>query len=257
MHSCVVVAVSGTLQDGFPLRNRLNYNNQNVSVEAKFLGWGLVRGVKSFFDIKEPTAREYTETTVTSLNPALVLTGNRLDANQYALYLVHEKALIGALLGEPRYLSIAPDVVKVDLTADETSHNIKMIFGQAIKDNQLGNATEVAVLAVVSTYKAESFVENPILYTKSDGTKVTNFHEGLAKWAGTSDVERGTPAYNQAINKAIRRAEQEIAKGSEGKGLYGTTKETMRFNKLFNYEEFSELASRAGVSLNNVDVHTS
>jgi len=259
--SCSVVAVSGTLQDGFPLRNRLNYYDQssNVTFEATFLGWGLVRGVKSYFDIKDRTAREYTplESAVTSVNPALVVTGNRLDANLYALYLVHEKALLCALLGEPRYLSMTPDTVRVDLTADETSHSIKMLFAQAIKDNQFGNSTEVAVLAVVSTYKAESFVENPPLYTKSDGTQVTNFHEGLAKWAGTSDKERGTPSYNQTINEAIRRAEQERAKKREGKdSLYGTTRDTMRLNKVFKYEEFSELARRAGVSLNDADVHT-
>jgi hypothetical protein len=37
-----------------------------------------------------------------------------------------------------------------------------------------------------------NFIENPVLYTKKDGTEVTNFHEGIAKWAATSDQLRGT-----------------------------------------------------------------
>jgi len=132
---------------------------------------------------------------------------------------------------------------------------VKLLFRQAIKDSGLGNTKEVAVTAVVSTYKAANFIENPILYTKPDGTQVTNFHDGLAMWAGTSDKEKGTNSYHQAIDKAIRRAEQEIRKmreqgSQDSDNLYGTEKDTMRFNKVFpSGEEFAKLASRAGVHL--------
>ena len=38
----VIVAVSGTLQDGFPLRKNLDYGDRR----AEFIGWGLCRGMK-------------------------------------------------------------------------------------------------------------------------------------------------------------------------------------------------------------------
>jgi hypothetical protein len=43
-----------------------------------------------------------------------------------------------------------------------------------------------------------------VLYTKSDGTEVTNFHEGIAKWAETSDAIRESEEWMNAIEKKIR-----------------------------------------------------
>lgn len=50
-------------------------------------------------------------------------------------------------------------------------------------------------------------MENPVLYTKEDGTRVTNFHEGLAKWAGTNDSLRGTDEWQNKIEAKIREQE--------------------------------------------------
>jgi hypothetical protein len=38
--------------------------------------------------------------------------------------------------------------------------------------------------------------------------EVTNFHDSLAKWAGTSDSLRGTPAWRAAVTQRIRAEEQ-------------------------------------------------
>ena len=52
-----------------------------------------------------------------------------------------------------------------------------------------------------------TFVENPVLYVKEDGTRVTNFHEGLAKWANTKDTLRGSDEWQNKIEAKIREQE--------------------------------------------------
>lgn len=53
----VLLAVSGTLQEGFPLNKHLDH----PETKAVFVGWGLIRGVKSYFDIKtKNSSREFT-----------------------------------------------------------------------------------------------------------------------------------------------------------------------------------------------------
>jgi len=141
---------------------------------------------------------------------------------------------------------MTPDAVRVDLTAPETSPNVRKIFTQFIKDQGGQNLSEVAVLTVISTYKAGSFIENPVLFTSKDGTQVTNFHDGLAKWAGTHHSKLGTKEYNEAVSRAIRKAEQKQQSAQDQ--LYGTNKQTLRFNNIVKYDEFSKLAERAGVN---------
>ncbi|KAJ1624146.1 hypothetical protein T492DRAFT_844973 [Pavlovales sp. CCMP2436] len=113
----IFLAVSGTLQDGHALRVNLDH----AQTPAVLVGWGVVRGVKAYVDVKEPGSREHVAGDAQPCNPACVVTADRSDANLYALYLVDERAAIGALLGEPRYLAIAPDSVRIDLEAKETS----------------------------------------------------------------------------------------------------------------------------------------
>lgn len=45
------------------------------------------------------------------------------------------------------------------------------------------------------------------MYVKEDGTEVTNFHEGLAKWAGTDNKLRGTEEWKEKIEAKIREYE--------------------------------------------------
>jgi len=51
----VALAITGTLQEGFWLRNKLDHGG----VPAQFVGWALCRGLKAFLDIKEPGCREW------------------------------------------------------------------------------------------------------------------------------------------------------------------------------------------------------
>jgi len=244
----IVLAVSGTLQEGFPLNKHLDH----PETKSIFIGWGLVRGVKSYFDIKtKGVSREFAEihdlSKFPNVNPCAVVTGNKLHANVYALYMVDVRAALKALCGEPRYLSITPDAVKVDLSAAETSDNVKKLMRQFIKEQGFKNMDECAVLAVVSVvWRGPTFVENPVLYVKPDGTEVTNFHEGIAKWAGTDDKLRGTPEYFAAIHKRIDLCEDLF---QFTKPVYGTDPFTARFNQQMEAKDFLALASRAGLKL--------
>ena len=94
-----LLAVSGTLQEGFELRKNLDY----PGAPAVFIGDAVVRGVKAHLDIKDPGCREYAAPPSRArVNPACVVTGDRADANLYAVYLVDERAVLRALIGEPR-----------------------------------------------------------------------------------------------------------------------------------------------------------
>ena len=80
-----LLAVSGTLQEGFELRANLDH----PEAPAVFIGEGVVRGVKAYLDIKEPGCREYRPPPERPrINPANVVTGDARDANLYAVYLV-------------------------------------------------------------------------------------------------------------------------------------------------------------------------
>lgn len=237
----VIVAVSGTLQDGFPLRKNLDYGEH----AADFIGWALCRGMKSYFDVKDAACREHVPFgAAPTVNPAIVATANPLHANVYAVYAVHENAALNALLNEPRFLSMTPDTAKIDLTAEETSAEVKALctagIGSAGADLSVDS---VALLTVVSTVRAETFVENPPLYTKADGTEVTNFHDGLAKLCGTTDAARVSDpeAYHAAVAGTLRRLE----KAAGWSDILGTDRKTLRMNRRYTKSELCALRQSA------------
>lgn len=241
----VIVAVSGTLQDGFPLRKNLDQGDH----VAEFIGWALCRGMKSYFDVKDAGCREHVAESAPIVNPAIVPTGNPLHANVYAVYAVHEIAALNALLNEPRFLSMTPDTAKVDLTAAETSPEVKALCSAAIEDSKGDGETNteaVALLTVVSTVCAETFVENPPLYIKPDGTAVTNFHDGLAKLCGTTDEARVSEpeAYYAAVKNKLRQLEHSIG-WSE---ILGTNRHTLRMNRRYTKSKLCALRRPAQAS---------
>ncbi len=161
-----ILAVSGTLQEGFPLRKNLDA----PGAPAVHLGSGLVRGVRSYLDVKERGCREFGN----GPNPACVVTGDAADGNVYELYLVDGAACLGALLGEPRFLAMAPDAVVLDLEAAETCDAVRKLARHVLGDS---SARRCSVLAVVSAAPAQpSFVRTPS--DRSDG--VTAFASGAA-----------------------------------------------------------------------------
>jgi hypothetical protein len=191
----VLLAVSGTLEEGFELRENLDYRphaNSNVGrVNATFLGKALVRGYKSFLDIKNPTWREYKaeENRLKTVNPAVVPTGCDEHANRYAIYAVDARQALNALAGEPRFLSIAPDMGLVDLTASEefTWPEIKKLslaYSQrlALSGIEHPDLDRIAFLTVTSTWFKSTFVENGILYNDSEDS-ITDYPESTGIWS--------------------------------------------------------------------------
>ncbi|KAL7536773.1 hypothetical protein ACHAXR_007389 [Thalassiosira sp. AJA248-18] len=281
----VIVAVSGTIQDGFELRRNIDYRPSSSSdngsseggvVEAVFLGWAVVRGVKMYFDVKvdEATSREYDINVPHRVNPAMVLTGDANDANRYALYAVDERACLDALLGEPRLLTMTPDSVRIDLddalTSPEVSALARAMMGLGIEGNIDGSVyrtDQCAVLAVVACYKPKTFIPAPPFLVREDGIRITSFQESLALFAGL-DVEGtttggdipGSTVWNDAVASALEDARIMIAtggagqEGSDGKmsaddSLYGTSKSCFRLSKRITAVAFNEIAQSAGLTL--------
>ncbi|MGR9087012.1 MAG: hypothetical protein ACU841_08065 [Gammaproteobacteria bacterium] len=214
-----IVAVSGTLEEGFPLRRNLDYEPGTPNeVLSTFLGRALIRGLRAHLDIKSPGWREFKPESegFNPVNPGMVATGNWNDANIYSVYLIDRRQAVRALLNEPRFLSMTPDLAMVDIQADETTGTVRSVISQAIEETGLElpkNDQYATLLTVVSTWKSCHFVPSPLLYTKDDGTRVTDFPNSLAAFAGVSDQLRidDPAAYNAAVETAIRQAVEDTA----------------------------------------------
>jgi hypothetical protein len=274
----VIVAVSGTLEEGFPLRPNLDFltevNEGNPEVRAIFLGHALVRGVRAFLDIKDSNSREFKATPFNPINPALVASGNNNDANISSLYLVDRRQAARALLNEPRYLSMTPDLAKVDIHAEETDPAVRALILQAIEETPLlepKNTNQATLLQVISTWKSCHFVPSPVLYTKpgSDGARVTDFPNSLAAFAGVTDALRTSnpAAYNAAVETAVR-AKLSLPPSEAGSDgcidnpstfpnpvapdtviRYAVDKNTKRMNEAYRPCQFQEFAARAGLNI--------
>jgi hypothetical protein len=258
----VLVAVSGTLQEGFPLRPNLDFVSPAERVNAVFVGNALIRGLKAHLDIKDEGSREFKPASEgrNPVNPAMVATGDRNDANIYAVYLVDRRQAVKALLNEPRFLSMTPDLAMVDLHAEETSPRTRAIILQAIQEDPKAQSKEYAtILTVVSTWRSCHFVPSPVLYTKSDGTRVTDFPNSLARFAGVTDQLRSEKpdAYNGAVESAVRAAVAATAGCTTASPLpapvdpawYGSSKGIKRMIQPYTACEFSELSARAQVEM--------
>eukprot|EP00931_Biecheleriopsis_adriatica_P059923 TRINITY_DN35931_c0_g1_i1.p1 TRINITY_DN35931_c0_g1~~TRINITY_DN35931_c0_g1_i1.p1 ORF type:complete len:297 (+),score=55.51 TRINITY_DN35931_c0_g1_i1:69-959(+) len=253
----VVIAVSGTLEDGFELRHRLDYIDEKTGerVNATFLGLGLMRGAKMYFDawpewLSQPSRA----------NPAILLTGDWCDANQYALYIVDERQVLTALLGEPRMLSMTPDSLLLQLDDSGTDPQVSR-FARAV----LGDAeSECGIMAVVGTFKACSFLAAPPYETRSDCTRVTTFRASMAKFARITNISTVPPSsaeWNAAVGQALNATSPAVEHAckqpvplesmhpSEAKaGLYGTPS-TPRLSKAIGAAEVRRIADMIGISL--------
>ena len=272
----VIVAVSGTLEEGFALRPNLDFlsevNEGNPAVLGIFLGHALVRGVRAFLDIKDPNSREFVAAPgLNPINPGLVASGNDHDANISSIYLVDRRQAARALLREPRYLSMVPDLGKVDIDADETSPDLRKLLRQAIQEDTtllgLKNDNQVTFLQVISTWKSCHFVPSPVLYTKSNGVRVTDFPNSLALFGNTS-APIASPQYFADVDVVVRTTLNNPDQTQPGAAgcidnpssfpapippdtltHYAVDKSTKRMNDAYRPCQFEEFAARAGVNI--------
>lgn len=259
----VLVAVSGTLEEGFPLRPNLDYVSPIERVPAVFLGRALIRGLRAYLDMKDPDSRESkAPPELNPVNPALVPSGDALDANISSIYLVDRRQAARALLNEPRFLSMTPDLAKVDVHAEETDPAVRALILQAVKETPgLTNTETATFLQVISTWHSCHFVPSPVLYTKLDGTRVTDFPNSLAAFSGTTEQQRtrDPQAYNQAVETAVRAGVEQTqdcvdppAKPStppEQPASYSVDKFTKRMIDAYRPCEFEAFAARAGLQI--------
>lgn len=166
-----------------------------------------------------------------------------------------------ALLNEPRYLSMTPDLAKVDVYAAETDASTRALILQAIEETPgITNTRQATFLQVISTWRSCHFIPSPVLYTKDDGTRVTDFPNSLAAFAGTSDATRtSNPAvYNAAIETAVRAGVAETQDcvepppsrlTSPATTTYSVDKATKRMIDAYRPCAFEEFAARAGLKI--------
>ena len=184
-------------------------------------------------------------------------------ANQYALYLVDERACLNALLGEPRLLTMTPDAVRIELDDPGTSPEVAALARSIIARDGKAERDTCAVLAVVACYRSAHFVPAPPMEVRVDGTRLTSFRASLASFAGLgtdgTGAEPGSTAWNCAVSKALAAAREQIRQAGGAPApaalpspldcLYGTDKHTARLSTRMTAAQFNSLAHAAGVSV--------
>ncbi|CAN0307842.1 unnamed protein product, partial [Ectocarpus sp. 6 AP-2014] len=218
-----LVGVSGGLQDGFAARHWLDYHSgREDESKALLVGNALVKGYKAFLDVKQKGWREHVEEPGPPLvNPVVVPSGCAEHANIYAIYAVDSRQVLNALLMEPRFLSMTPDTGLVDLTAEETGRFVRTLARHQASVEGKSDLESAAFLLVTGVWAPGGLIESPVLYTKEDGTKVTDFPRSLALWAGTTDGARldddsaERQRYWASFRQAIRQAEHRLGQQQE------------------------------------------
>ena len=245
-----LVGVSGTLQEGFELRHRLDYTDNSChpprNIPAILVGKALVRGYKAYLDVKPAGWREYQPTTGPPRlpNPVLLPTGCYHDANIYWVYLVAPAQVLSILAGEPRFLSITPDTGLVDLTADETSDALRRLARHEINKKGCTNKTAFALPLVTGVwFDTTSFVESPVIDTLPDGTRVTTYDASLAEWAG---VHLDDLLVSDNDSTAQRR------KGAAWEKVYGKIRSAEVDTTRLDYPVMCHEGTRLGVSADHL-----
>ena len=169
-----LLAVTGGLQCGFAARDRLDTPYQS----ARFLGWGLARGVRLWLDVRpnESAASDWPAYGVA--NPGAAMTENPKEANVYAVYSLEAGALVGALLGEPRGLGIVPNGPLLELDAPETSVGLATALREmAARDGWDGDAPpdKVAVPTVVMAIRPPEAIPAEAAYVTHGGVRTTTW----------------------------------------------------------------------------------
>ncbi|CBN77500.1 conserved unknown protein [Ectocarpus siliculosus] len=83
-----------------------------------------------------------------------------------------------------------------------------------------------AFLLVTGVWAPGGLIESPVLYTKEDGTKVTDYPRSLALWAGTTDGARlddddaERQQYWASFRQAIRQAEHRLGQQQEQRDAF-------------------------------------
>lgn len=261
------MGVSGGLQKNFPEHSKLDFVDGEEVVEAVFLGRGLVRGYKSYLDVMQDGWRQY-DGDAPLINCNVFATGCWHHANEYWIYLVDVRQFLKILMNEPRFLSITPDLGLVDLEAEETSTVIKHLAKSEVRNQKKRITTEAAFpLVTAAWFQSLAHVPSPVLYTKEDGTQVTNFPQSLAKWAGMdlggtpdvcqADVEdyENPSDYWEKVRSSIRNAEanrSETAKpifDCKRKARFGTSKDHARINFAMSPEYVQSLLQGSGFQI--------
>lgn len=169
----------------------------------------------------------------------------------------------------------------VDLKANETGPVVRFIARHERERQGKSDPSLVAFPIVTGAWhNPSSHVPSPVVYTKPDGTQVTNFPQSLAIWAGVVDAGGGEcPAefsdseefdflkagetsrrFFDSIRTAIRNAEAnrpslEEARSAgppfdcEEKARFGVSPDMARINYPFSPKEFRSMLLKGGFNI--------
>ncbi|CAB1110589.1 unnamed protein product [Ectocarpus sp. CCAP 1310/34] len=118
---------------------------------------------------------------------------------------------------------MTPDTGLVDLTAEETGRFARTLARHQASVEGKSDLESAAFLLVTGVWAPGSLIESPVLYTKGDGTQVTDYPRSLALWAGTTDGARladdnaERQQYSESLRQAIRQAEHRLGQQQERK----------------------------------------
>ena len=178
----VLIGVTGMFAEGMDLRERLDWvqpQQTEKHVKAIYVGDALVRGYKAYFNIER------------SLPNAVVFpTGCNEDSHIFSFYLVPPDQVFLILANGPHDLTVNPNGGPIDLTASETSDDVKRLATEEIHRLELSDKKSFsAPLVTGAWFDAKRYIEMPNISTKFDGTRVTDFVKSLALWTGANSED--------------------------------------------------------------------
>ena len=172
----ILVGVSGLFEEHLEHRERLDFRGERYKEDdkAEFVGKGLVRGFKGYFNVQKSVP------TVTPL-----ATGCENDAHIFSFYLVAPPQVTRILINGPDDLTISPRGAMIDLEAPETSERLKNLASQEFRRRGLAKERYFSAPLVTGIWlQTDSYVEMPDIMVRDDGTQVTSFLGSIALWSG-------------------------------------------------------------------------
>lgn len=250
----ILIGVSGTLMEGLDLRERLDWkarrHNNKKPVKASYIGQALVRGYKGYFNIQERDA-----------NAVVLPTGCHDDGHIFAFYLVAPEQLPLIVYGSPHDWTISSNGGTIDLTALETSQEVKELAQREIQRHGFSNEGSFSALLVTGMwFDAQHYVEMPVISTShDDGTHVTSFVDSLALWSGANGQDLVANTFSQ-IRERNAAWKTVFEKVTQVKSTYQSNNETsypkvcghLYLNYLIRHNEESSSGLRSDQSCQEV-----
>jgi hypothetical protein len=145
------------------------------------------------------------------------------------------------------------------LNANETSSLVKHIANHEItKQNKTDHSHVAFPIVTGAWYNADSHVPSPVLYTKEDGTQVTNFAESLATWVGididtniADDSEKGDDDNTSCATTAESESFDFLEPGMNSELFFDAVRKKVRYAEVHPRSSDEKKADSPGLTIAN------